>query len=188
MSKNNFLIAVLIALAAPLGLPTLYAASPIRDTKDAMEFCRVEELDRIEGIWEFPEDRTSVLIRRTNINGREYELVLLNTPDCRLVPGERIGLLTPSADANRYKLSLYMKRDLGVLASAHSCTAEFKENAEALYIHPMKLRLSFRLPTYFLPKFWKLLNISFDNPGDDLPRGLRKLYPITSKSEKLTYL
>lgn len=156
--------------------------------QDAIEFCNLEELDRLEGVWEFPEDRTTVLVRRTSPSARDYELLLLSTPDCRLQPGERIGLLEPSADVNRYKLSLFMKRDLGVLASSRSCTAEFKENANALYIHPMKLRLSFRLPTYFLPKFWRLLNVSFENPGDDLPRGLRKVYPAAPSPTSITYL
>lgn len=168
------------------------AATPIADMGAALQYCDSKELDKIEGIWEFPEDQTSVLIKRTNRNANDYDLILINTPDCRLLPGETIGKLSASADRNRFKLSLYMKRDYGMLASARVCTAEFKDNYSALHVHPMKLNLSLGSLTgigqLFLPKFWRLVRVSLDNPSSSLPRGLRRIYPTPSSNQKISYL
>lgn len=184
--NRNLLFSLIFGMAS-LAPAMSVGEVKVRDMGDAVEFCNRQEIDKIEGVWEFPEDQTTVFIRRTHPSNRDYELILISSPDCRVEPGDRIGVLTPSADANRYQLSLSLKRDYGMLASASNCSAEFNEAKGVMYVHPMKMKLGLKLPS-FLPRFWRIINVSLDDPASELPRGMRKIYPHTLSPEKIVYL
>ena len=164
-------------------MASVHAQSPagtvIADRLAAEEYCLSSPLSRIEGIWEFPEDETTVLIKRKSDEKRTYELILLSTADCRVHPGECIGYLYPSANSDKYRLSLYISRKYGLLSDTRSCAAEYHPQEESIYINPRQLKLSLRTP-WFLPKFWRSLKIGINNPASGLPKGLRKIFPLST--------
>ncbi len=151
---------------------------PIADRLAAEQYCESSPLTRVEGIWEFPEDETFVLIRKKDGEKRKYELILISSPDCRLHPGECIGYLNPTADSDKFKLTLYINRKYGLLSDTRSCSAEYRPKEEAIIIHPRQLKISLRTP-WFLPKFWRSLRVKIDDPATNLPKGLRKVFPTT---------
>lgn len=158
----------------------------ICDMQAAMQYCRQTETEGPEGIWEFVEDETQVLIRKERHNGKGYDIIVISTPDCRLHPGDVIGSLNPSAKKGKYRMSLHTSRKMGLLADSRQCMAEYIEKEDALIVHPMKLRISMRT-MWFLPKFWRSLRISFDNPAAELPHGLTRIFPRT-EPRKPVYL
>ncbi|MBD5329769.1 MAG: hypothetical protein HDS03_07820 [Bacteroides sp.] len=149
----------------------------IRDLAAAREFCDRNPLDRVEGIWEFPEDNTVVLISCANEKRREYTLTVISSPDCRLHPGEKIGSLSSSVDSDKFRLSLFTSRHNGILSDPSDCLATLTDRDGTIRIEKRKFRISTRI-NRFLPKFWQLLTLfSSSSPLDKLPKGLIRIYP-----------
>lgn len=144
----------------------------------AKDFCDHAELMQPEGIWEFPDDETMVLIRRAPNSTSKFNIFIIETPDCRLQPGEKLGELQRSADSSKFRMTLYTKRKTGILTDSRNCSAELKENGDTFIMHPAKLKFSMRT-MWFLPKFWRSLRFSIDNPASSLPYGLIRVYPRT---------
>lgn len=171
-------IAVILLLVVSL-IPISAEEPPSTDIFDilsAREYCDSRGLLRPEGIWEFPDDATKVMIRtRTDIS-RTYDIILLSSPDCRLLPGEIIGRIEETVDPDKYQLSLFCDRRKGILTDMRSCAAELNTDEGTLRISPRGIKLSIRT-IRLLPSFWKLFGISLDNPKDRLPVGLIRIYP-----------
>lgn len=142
----------------------------------AHEYCNRTELTEPEGIWQFPDDETTVLIRRAPHSSSIFEIFVIETPDCRLNPGDKLGELQRSADTSKFKMTLYTSRKTGILTDSHSCSAELKENGDVFIMQPRKLKISLRT-MWFLPRFWRSLRINVDNPISRIPYGLIRLYP-----------
>ena len=142
----------------------------------AQEYCDRTELTDPEGIWQFPDDETTVLIRRSPHSQSKFEIFVIETPDCRLNPGDKLGELQRSADLSKFQLNLYTRRKTGILTDSRSCSAELKDNGDAFIMHPRKLKLSLRT-MWFLPRFWRSLRINIDDPSSQLPYGMIRLYP-----------
>lgn len=158
---------------------TFISAQKIADIGAATDYCRSHELTAIEGIWEFPDDETKVLIKSDGFTDRQYDIILLSSADTRIKPGECIGKLEKSADSGKYKLALYAARKDGILSDSRSCVAEFNPQKEIILIKPRKISLSIlrRSASSFLPKFWRLISVSTENPLNDLHRGLIRIFP-----------
>ncbi len=146
------------------------------DLESAMQYCKETELEGPEGIWEFVEDETQVLIKKESRGGNDYDIVIISTPDCRLKPGDKIGSLQRSAKRGKYKMNLFVSRNMGIFTDSRRCLAEYIDKEDAMQVQPLKLKISVRT-MWFLPKFWRSLRISFDNPAADLPHGLLRIYP-----------
>lgn len=171
---------ILIAIAAISVFPGLCKSGTTEvaalDYGFAQEYCDRTELIGPEGIWQFPDDETTVLIRRSPRSLSKFEIFVIETTDCRLNPGDKLGELQRSADTSKFKLNLYTHRKTGILTDSHSCSAELKEDGDAFIMQPRKLKISLRT-MWFLPRFWRSLRIDIDNPSDRLPYGLIRLYP-----------
>ena len=179
MSSESFIKSLAVSAIAGavfLWATPLRAEKNVRDMEDALEYCRIAPLERPEGVWEFPEDETRVLIKKTPGKPRSYDIVHISGPDCRLQPGETIGRMTATVDRNKYKLSLSVSRDYGLLSDTRSCSAEFREKENSLVIRPARIKITTRT-LWFLPKFWRSLKIIYDNPAADLPHGIIRIYP-----------
>ena len=149
-------IAVVLLLVVSL-IPISAEEPPSTDIFDilsAREYCDSRGLLRPEGIWEFPDDATKVMIR----------------------PGEIIGRIEETVDPDKYQLSLFCDRRKGILTDMRSCAAELNTDEGTLRISPRGIKLSIRT-IRILPSFWKLFGISLDNPKDRLPVGLIRIYP-----------
>lgn len=156
------------------------SALQISDMGRAIEYCDRAPLERVEGIWEFPEDNTRVLIKRADQKRSLYDIIIISSPDCRLHAGEKIGEMTPSIDSDKFRLSLYTSRRDGLLTDPSNCIAVFNDNEGTMRVEKRKFKISLRF-TRYLPKFWRLLSLlSSDNPVDKLPKGLVRIYPTRS--------
>ncbi|MDE6297952.1 MAG: hypothetical protein K2L89_08900 [Muribaculaceae bacterium] len=152
----------------------------ISDMGRAVEYCDRAPLEKIEGIWEFPEDNTRVLIRRSNQKKKVYDLIIISSPDCRLKTGETIGEITPSVEDDKLRLSLYTSRRDNILTDPSNCLALFNDKEGTIRVEKRKFKISLRF-TRYLPKFWRMLSLfSSDNPTDKLPKGLVRIYPTRS--------
>lgn len=158
----------------------------IYDIQAARDYCDSTALHLIEGIWEFPEDETKVLIMRSSFDPHAYDIIALSSPDCRIIPSESIGKIRRSPDPVKYELSLYCSRKGGILTDMRSCLANFNNKEGSLSIQPKKFKISLR-SLYLLPRFWRMLSVRTDNPLERLPQGLIRIYP-QSKFRNPIYL
>ena len=153
------------------------AAQKVADMGQALEYCRLHPLDKVEGIWEFPEDNTVVLISSSSKKRRTYDLTIVSTPDCRLKPGEKIGEMSSSVDSDKFRLSLFTSRKDGILTDPSDCLATLNDREGSITIEKRKFKISSRISRY-LPKFWRLLSLfSVSSPADKLPQGLIRIFP-----------
>lgn len=146
------------------------------DIDYARQWCDSTVLVGPEGIWEFPDDETTVLVSRTIGRKGVYDIYVISTPDCRLHAGDRLGELQSSVDRGKFRLSLFCRHKDKMLTDSRDCLATLSDDGYALLIAKKKYKVSMR-NLYILPKFWRMVRISVDNPLDKLPEGMVKVYP-----------
>lgn len=168
--KNSVLLFVIILCAFGLSAQEVY------DESSARRYCDRSPLMKIEGIWEFPSDGTRVLVRKASTLNKDCNIILLSSPDCRLMPGDTIGKISPSPDGMNYHLSLSRTRSRGFLQDMGHCAAKLSSSGASITIKPRKFKLSLG-SLWFLPKIWRTLKVSLSDPAGELPQGMIKIYP-----------
>lgn len=161
------------ALAVILSMP-MYAQ--IISEKEAREWCDASVLAPVEGIWEYPEDGTHVLIKADPTDPGCFTITILSTPDCRLDPGDAIGKLRHTVDVRQFRLRQWTRKDKISLTGPLDCVATLSTDGESLRIKTPDVKFKINLNT-LLPRFWRLVRLSVDNPAEDLPAGMVKVYP-----------
>lgn len=174
MIFRRLIVLVTLSWVLILGVPVY--AERIADVATAERYCNENAISGVEGIWEFPDDETSIFIIKDPDKKGRFKLILLESPDCRFEPGDAVGYLDSSADKEKFSLNLRIEKSKDIMSTTKSCVAVMSKDGTALMIKPMKFKISFRT-MWFLPKFWRSLKISVDNPKADLPVGLVKVYP-----------
>lgn len=162
-------------------------AAEISDMQAAREWCDRTMLHRVEGIWEFPEDQTHVLIRRSLTDNNSYEIIVVDSPDTRLHAGDNIGSLTNSPVSAKFEMTLCRTLTRGILANPGKCLAELKESENAMLIKGKRMKFTLA-SRWFLPSFWRAVRVSVKNPLDELPRGLVRVYPQNGSRREPDYL
>ncbi|MDE6578041.1 MAG: hypothetical protein K2J82_06840 [Muribaculaceae bacterium] len=165
-------------------LPKVY------DIEAAKETCDALPLDAIEGIWVYPDDNVTVLVRRlpkpsSTSSLQEYQLMVVESPDCRLEPGDVIGTLSASPEPSKFTLNLSTERKNGVFSNSQTCTATLSKDAETMILSREKSKFRLRIninPNTLLPTLWKSLlrfGISVGSNGEkNQPApGMVKIYP-----------
>lgn len=158
------------------GNPVSESVSGISSMCEARQYCDNTSIDRIEGIWEFSEDETTVLIKRNKSKRGMYDLILLQSADCRFFPGDTVGSMRESVDKNRFRLRLRIEADKDPMTCSRECAATLSEKDGTIKIDPIKLKLGMRT-MWFLPKFWRSVKVSVNIPSRELPVGIRRVYP-----------
>lgn len=158
------------------------SARTIGDMGMARDWCDSTMLHKIEGIWEFPDDQTRVLIKRMAGSESSYEIIVVETPDTRLHAGDKIGSLTASPLPTKFDMELYRNKKGGIFGNPGRCLAEFNESADALIVTSRKFNISLA-SRWFLPSFWKAIRIRTTNPTDRLPKGMIRIYPSPVKRQ-----
>ena len=174
------------------------------DMDMAKELCSQLPLESVEGIWIYPEDKVTVLILN---NGDEekfsrlpsYTISVVETSDCRLHPGDKLGTLkaTPTADVFSIELLTEKKNDL--LLKPKSCLATLGKDGDTFIFKQSGKNLRGRLNINFnrlLPGFWKIIStgISSSGTGKNVSPsvGMVKIYPSYdgngSSRRKIRYL
>lgn len=171
----------LVWILLTLLTPGIHARTTICDEAMARDYCDRTPLLKMEGIWEFPDDGTRVLVRRASPQSRICDIVVLSTPDCRIVPGETIGEISPVADKNKFRLSLCRKRSKGILTDPAHCVASLSDNGNTLTVTPRKINISLG-SMWLLPKFWRMFRIKLSDPERELHDGMIRIYPRQTPS------
>ncbi len=154
--------------------PAVHAAG--MDWKRAMEYCDSTALLPVEGIWEYPEDGVTVLVRRQAMRGR-FDVVAVESADTRIGPGDVLGTLEGSADPSAFRLTL-ATRDLDDnLGRPAECLATLSKDEQSLYVKTKKRKLSLNA-TWILPRFWRIARLKTTDPLEKLPAGMTRLYPL----------
>lgn len=169
MKLRRFILLSILAMTA-----SIVTAGTKED--EARAWCDNHSLRAVEGIWEYPDDNTRVLIQADKEVPGAYSLTVLSSPDCRMNPGDVIGRLYPSVDARQFRLEQWTGKENLSFIKAHDCSAVLSEDKESIRVKSLKLKFKIN-PSTLLPRFWRLVRISIDNPTDDLPAGLVKIYP-----------
>ena len=172
-----------LLLSLILSIP-LFAETPvISDMGAARDYCDDNPLQNIEGIWEYPDDSTCVLIKKSD--DLNYDIILVTSPDCRLQPGDVIGSLHSQADPTKFDMKIYREKRHNVFSNPGKCTASLDNSKGVIFVEAQKLKFSvssFNL--WFLPRFWRTIRIGFSNPNDKLKKGLIRVYPEVIGREK----
>lgn len=163
---------------------------PVCDIDRAIEICSALPLDRLEGVWAYPEDGVTVLILKTESHSSsslpEYTISVLESDDCRLVPANVIGNIKATPEADKYEISLFTEKDKSIFQKSHSCIATLSKDADALILKGNKQKkFNFRLnlnPSRLLPNFWRIVRVSASTGNQSSssaspPVGMVKIYP-----------
>lgn len=179
MTMNARLGAIVMSVLAAIACVTYDAAavSPTfpHDMEEARALCEEMPVSGIEGIWEYPEDRVKVLVLREG-NGGKYSISVVESDDCSLRPGEKIGYMEGGTDPDKYKMTLYTTRKSGRLADPRECLATYNENNEAIRVEKASVRISLN-PSWMLPKFWRMVKVRVKDPLAGYPEGMIRIYP-----------
>lgn len=167
---------------------TTKAYEPVYDLDRAKELCRELPLEKVEGIWSYPDDKVVVLILRNEEDFQtghaSYTIQVVETSDARLRPGEKIGSLRATAKERVYQIDLATEKRNEILMKSKSCLATLSTDGEAFLIEKQKAPFKGRLNLNFsrlLPGFWKIvsLGVSQSSSGKSVetPVGMIKLFP-----------
>lgn len=156
--------------------PVSVSGSEYTDLLSGRQYCDTAPLDRIEGIWEYPDDGVTVLIRRQGATTGIYEVVAIDSEDTRITPGNIIGQLESSPDPRQFRLTLLTKARKGVLGTPAQCLATLSTEGDALFVKSKKTKIIFN-PSVLLPRFWRVARIRTSDPLDKMPAGMIKVYP-----------
>ncbi len=167
--KDIFLLVLIFLISAPT-----YAFFP--SEADIRDWCDTNVLSPVEGIWEYPEDGARVFIQSDPTHPGTFTISIISTPDCRLEYGDIIGRLHPSVDAKQFRLEQWTHKDKSIFSKAENCAAILSSDGESLRVKSPKLKFKINLNT-LLPRFWRIVRVSYDDPVDKLPAGLLKVYP-----------
>lgn len=159
------------------------------DIDRAIEICSTLPLDPIEGVWIYPEDKVTVLIIKDNHNSvstlPHYSITVVESDDCRLVSGDKIGSLTATAESSKYEITLFTEKNKDLLQKSNSCVASLSKDADALILKGNKskkfnLKLNLNL-SRLLPNFWRFVRLSSSSGNNTStgtpPVGMVKIYP-----------
>lgn len=144
------------------------------DIDAARELCDSLPLEGPEGVWIYPQDHVTVLVRRIPAPEMAslpvYDISVVETTDCSVLPGESIGTLAATPVATQYELTLFTDRSGGMPGKPATCLATVSKEGDSMTLSREKSRLRLRLsfnPASILPALWKsLLRFGFSiNPG-----------------------
>ncbi|MDE7347586.1 MAG: hypothetical protein K2N48_12720 [Muribaculaceae bacterium] len=139
-------------------------------------WCDTGILNPVEGIWEYPDDGARVCIEADDTSPGSFTITIISTPDCRLNYGDVIGRLHPTVDSRQFRLEQWTRKDNMLFSKAEQCAATLSTDGESIRVKSPKIKFKVNLNT-LLPRFWRIVKVSYDDPTDRLPAGLVKIYP-----------
>lgn len=162
-------------------LAAMAGATVPMDLLEARAYCDSVSLLPAEGIWEYPEDGVTVLVRRLPTRG-QYSLIAIDSDDTRVRPGDVIGTMRASADPGVFHLSLATRDLTDNLGAPAECLATLSKSGDALYVKMRKRTLSLS-PSWILPRFWRIARIRTSDPLEKLPAGMVRIYPASDGND-----
>ncbi len=153
--------------------PPTITADPVA----ARAYCDKAPLMDPEGLWEYPEFNVQVLIVRDDEDASSFGIWIIDSENCTLSPGDRLGTLSPSLKTGEFKLNIFTSVKNGKLCASKDALASFSEKDEAIFVDKFKIKFSFN-PFGFLPSHLRrLFRLKTENPADKIKTGLKRIYP-----------
>lgn len=172
MTFPRFLLSLCLALAAVIPA----AGDKPADIAKAEDWCDNNALHRVEGIWIYPDDDVTVLVRRHAIENGTYDIISIESGDGSFSPGERIGQIISISDPAKFKMILFTQRKKNILTRPKECAATLALDDYAMRVEHKSKKFQFNL-FFLLPRFWRMARITTDDPTKSLPFGMKKIYP-----------
>lgn len=167
---------LLLAVALMPAVGAAQGFTPPSTPEEAKAICDKADLRDVEGLWRFPDDDVMVMIYRNPDAIGRYDMTVVQSSDCSLPAGSKIGEMTETVDPLKFSLSLSTKLKKGKPVLPQKIVATYNDNKESLtFSKGTSLKFRFN-PTRLLPYFWRMLSISVKE-GETPPEGLIKIYP-----------
>lgn len=181
------LLGVTAVIFAGLGC---FAATPTVSAPLDMEEARavIDSLgaDGPQGIWIFPDDNVTVTVIAVdgdygNFAHRRFAITVTESADADCLPGDLIGELEETAEAGKYRMTLFDSIDPAELLSLRrpdrtTLLAELAEEGEVMRVKAGKWKVRFN-PSALLKGFTRLIRLQHDDPVGKLPAGMIRIYP-----------
>ena len=139
-------------------------------------------LQPIEGLWYYNEERTMLLIERTDADASDlkltYRIVYVDSEDYDILPGTVVGYVEPSAEHDKYALWIYSEMSASALVHPLKCVATLASEADVLTFVKARWKLKFRANfARFLPSLFKGISLLTEYDDAKAPLGFRKIFP-----------
>lgn len=147
--------------------------------------CQSMALQPVEGLWYYSEEKTSIMIERTDDTkdgyNAKYRIVYVDSDDYDLLPGTVMGYMEPSAENGKYVLWIFSEREVSTLFKPVKCVATLSADGESLTFVKPSVKLKFRMNVArFLPTLFRGLSVIAEKGSETMSLGFRKIYPTTS--------
>lgn len=167
-------------------VPDSSALLPGRSLEQHLGSLAHAHLDAIEGVWHYAEEMTTVAVERftdSSFASRiAYRIVLLESEDFTVLPGTVMGYIADSADPSKFEMWLYSERresmlhtPVRLIATLNGSTLTFKKPIDV----DVKVRVNL---ARFLPSLFRGVVATPTVATEQLPVGLRRIYPTSSGS------
>ena len=176
ISLRKYVVPAIIALSAFLCLRAFPSEPNVCCLDSAIAWCQGRPLDRIEGVWHYPDDHVRVLIRKVEQHDYQYEILAIDSEDLSVIPGEKIGEVRITADPARFVMRLFTSRRNGHPASPRECSASLTACDDGLAIEVPKRSWRFN-PLAILPRFWRIVSVRRSDPVKSQPVGMQRIFP-----------
>lgn len=176
------LIVILSALTLRANDHELPTQAPLikgMDREAATAYCDSMPIRDPEGMYFWPEKGSVVLLRACRYKADTpvaYEIINLESPDILMPPGQVVGYLFSSSTAEDYHLYVYEHIDKEAVTSPRHMAATFEPMQQSFKFQGRKTSVSIN-PLSLIPHLRSLLRIKSENPVNDIPDGLRRIYP-----------
>lgn len=189
MNKITLLSAAAILTIAATSFAVHAADIRIDNPEHAVTLLSDHSTAAIEGIWEYPADEVSLIVLADPLRKGTFGIYIVEAVDCRLTPGMQVGLITRTADPQRFRLSLCSRLKKGLAADPRDCAAKLSADGAYLTIDSPKIRIALS-PSIIFPRLWNMLRmgmrIKTTDPADRLPDGWHKIHPATTPQTPIT--
>ena len=176
------------------GVPFRCEVLPGYEEEQVKSRCDAIDLQPIEGIWYYPEEKMTVVIERCenplDNKSQYYRIVLVEANDMSLLPGTIIGYCMQAANFDEYTLWIYGEQQLSILENPQKCVGTLKSENNVLLIKRSEVSVRVRVNfARFLPSIFKGISIVPTKKDVKVSEGFRKIYPIQEgTSDKIIYL
>ncbi len=163
-----------------------YDIPGIINASNVIDFLNTFPVSGPEGIWGFEPDEITLLILKDKTIPGQFGIYVIDTTDCRLQPGQRIGNLNETVEDRIYRLTLCSRWKKETPDTPLNGTATMDSDGDVMRIEGRSAGLSVT-PNIILPNLLGLLRLrvrlNVNDPEKKIPSGLRKIYPPTHDLE-----
>lgn len=147
---------------------------------DALEYFQRPDIDNMEGVWEFVDDKITVAMVRENVGEFPcYSLIVVDSRNIFLTLGCSIGSLRPTSQRGEYEAYIATTCDkTGAPQKPRRFKAKVGDDFRSMVITPVKGKWSFTIsPSSILPRFFNVVRLRERSERGEPSSGFIKIFP-----------